>query len=326
MKYVATPSSLVDLLRDRDSFFVIGHIEPDGDCICSALALCHFLHRIGKTAIPINEGPFDRREIAEFKDYFESEITEELWNEHRDAAVVVVDCSTLDRIGRIGGQLRDMPVAVIDHHTAGEDFGDIQFINPTAPATSLLIQQVIEDLGESPDAEESELIFFAFATDTGFFRHIDQDSALSFEYVSRLVAAGASPKYMYQRITGGKTLESKKHLGFLLQKADLVADSRAIIVTETAEETARFGRQNRDSDGFYQHMLSVDGVEAVAILRENEDGNITGGLRSKRVLDVGKLAQEFGGGGHQRAAGFSTPGDLHKIRQELTARLTQLLG
>jgi phosphoesterase RecJ-like protein len=325
MKYKPTPPKLLDFIRSYDSFFVVSHIEPDGDCICSSLALCHFLTRIGKTAYPINQGPFERKEIAEYSELFIPRITQKLRKREPNSGVIVLDCSTLDRIGDVGKDLAGLEISVIDHHTSGEVFGDIRFINPTSPATSLLVQQVIEDLGYQPDGEESELIFFAFATDTGFFRHIDKDSALSFEYISRLVAAGASPKSMYHRITGGKSLASKKHLGLLLQKAESVAEGKAVIVLETKEETAEYGRENRDSDAFYQHMLSVQGVEAVIILRENSDGAITGGLRSKGYLDVGELAATFGGGGHQRAAGFSVTAELSEVYDQILQSLIPAL-
>lgn len=326
MKRIPIPAALLAAVSDTSSFFIVSHINPDGDCVCSSLALASFLRRLGKKTVLVNPGPFTRAEIKEYEPLFKSRIDPDTRSSHPEAAVIVVDCSTIDRIGPVAEDITGNTVIVIDHHSSGEDFGDVRFINESAPAVSLMIQELIEELGFEPTSEESDLLFYAFSTDTGFFRHLGADSSLSFEYVSRMVAAGASPKAVYSRISRGKNILSKRHLGLLLDKMESYENDKIVLVLETAEETKRFGRENRESDAFYQQVLAIESVEIIALLREDEPGTVNGGLRSKKFVDVGAIAQEFGGGGHQRAAGFLAKESLSETKRLLLPLLIGALN
>jgi len=319
MNTVPIPSRLIEFLEAHDHFYIFSHVEPDGDCIGSSLALGSFLRRKGKSITYVNPGPFDRPEISPLAPLFESSISA------AQGAGIVVDCSTLDRLGSVASQVSHLELAVIDHHSSGEDFGHIRWINTSSPATGLMIQMVIMAMGEFPTLEEAEHIFFAFATDTGFFRHLNDTSSFSFSLVSDLVKAGVSPKEMFHRVNGGSSFEAKKHLGLLLGAMEEYSNKRIILVAETLQMTQIFGRKNRESDTFYQQCMTIGEVEVVALLREDEDGSITGGLRSRSFLDVGSLAAEMGGGGHQRAAGFRVSGPLEEVKKRLLGLLQEAM-
>lgn len=304
MQYTPVPPPLIDLIASRDIFYLVSHVDPDGDCIGSSLALGEFLNRLGKKVEYFNEGPFGRREIMEFARFFHPGFTTEHKGEKDHAVAIVLDCSTLDRIGSLADDVADMTTAVIDHHSSGRDFGDVQFINPSCPSTSLLVQQLIESLGEKPTLKESEYIFFAFATDTGFFRHLGENTQASFQLVAKLVEAGASPRRMYEQISSGVSLKSRQHLGMLLNRVESRLNGRFLYTWENLEEIKRYGRTNRDSDSLYQQLMNVEGVEILLVLREEEPGKAAGSIRTRELIDAGKLAARFGGGGHARAAGF----------------------
>ena len=290
------------------------------------MALASFLRRCSKKVVQLNSGPFLRGEIKSWAPNFLQELPTDFASDHPRAPIIVLDCSTIDRTGEAGENLGKRQTIIIDHHSAGDSEGDIQFVNTSAPATSLLILDLIEAMGERPTKEEAELLFFAFATDTGYFRHLDEGTELSFQYVSRLVAAGASPKRVYGQLAGGKTFASRQHLGMLLHSMSSLADGKLIFVKESKADTDRFGRENRDSDAFYQQALGVDGVEAIAVLREDAPGRVTGGLRSKSWVDCGSIAEALGGGGHLRAAGFMFEGSLDAAEAKLLPLLSEALS
>jgi phosphoesterase RecJ-like protein len=100
---------------------------------------------------------------------------------------------------------------------------------------------------------------------------------------------------------------------------------RAVSTYETLEDARRFGKEHRDSDSLYSHLQGIAGVELVMLIREEEPGRCTVGLRSHGVIDVGALARRFGGGGHTRAAGFSWEGDRAAAEQALIDRLADSL-
>jgi phosphoesterase RecJ-like protein len=324
MEFIKPPEDLISLIIRSKTIGIISHLEPDADCIGSSLALGSFLERINKKVWHFNSGPFDRPEIRSYASHF---ITPEQLpiSSHTPDLFIVVDCSTIERIHPFEPMVHTTPVIVIDHHTSGKPFGSISWINPSSPSTTLLIQQLIEAMGSTPTLQEAELIFLGFATDTGYFRHLDESSSLAFEQISRIVKKGVSPKAMYYQVTGGKQLAARKHLAMLILASEELFQGKVILACETKEMTDRYGRTNRDSDGYYQQMLGVEGVEILVVLREDGDGSITGGLRSLHTWDMGKMASEFYGGGHERAAGFKIPGQMYEIKEKILGYLSELL-
>ncbi len=314
----AGPSrDLVQFLSSYETYYLVGHIEPDGDCLASSLALGSYLARMGKTVKHFNEGPFFRPEVKRFESRFRTTLRVEEVRKDQGAAAVILDCSTPDRVGKLGDALRELPTAVIDHHSAGKPYGDVAYIASTAPSTSILVQKTIEAAGDPLTAEEAELILFALSTDTGFFRHLDIGSEEAFAATSRLVAAGASPKRVFDMIYGGKTLASRKLMARVLGRTQTLGNGRYMITYETAADTGEFGRENRDSDTLYQLLMGTRGCEVIAVLREETESSCTGSLRSSEDVDVGAIAQRFGGGGHKRAAGFLVERPWQVVMEEL---------
>ncbi|MFP4302820.1 MAG: DHH family phosphoesterase [Spirochaetaceae bacterium] len=318
MQRQPVPEELLQFLRDFDHFHVLGHIEPDGDCIGSQIALALFLNRSGKKAHLVNPGPFERAEVRHFASRFASELPRRTSEQE---AVIILDSSTLDRIGDLAAQLDGRPVAVIDHHASGEHFGDIRFVDPSIPATTLMVQAVIESFEETPAPDEASMLFFGLATDTGFFRFLDQNGGDVFHAAGRLTDAGASPRESSALISGGRTFASRKLIGRLLERATSHAGGRFILTYMTAAERREFGKENRDSDTLYQLLLSIEECEVIAFVREESETVCKGSLRATSEIDVGEIATHLGGGGHQKAAGFLNRGSL----QETTAKVVRLV-
>lgn len=310
------PSELINAFRTFETFILLGHMEPDGDALSSQLALGSFLKRRGKTVILVSPGPFDRPEIAYQEKLFLKHIPSGL--SKISALIVILDCSTIDRISYLGKEVSEFTKAVIDHHSSGESFGDIRYIDATAPSVTFMIQQIIEAFKETPTLEEAGLLLFGLATDTGFFRHLENKSGSVLKAAGRLVEAGASPKDAHYQMYGNRTFKSRKLLGTLLTKAESVCNGRVIITRETKEEVSLFGKENRDSDMLYQLLFSITGVVVIVLLRYENDSEISVGLRSIDKIDVGAVAKSFGGGGHIKAAGFTWNGTFDEIEKHLT--------
>ncbi|MDR1106213.1 MAG: bifunctional oligoribonuclease/PAP phosphatase NrnA [Treponema sp.] len=309
------PPELVAFIREGSAFLVAGHKEPDGDCVGSQLALCSVLERLGKRVLACSAGPFKRTEIKPYEHRFTARPGPE---EREGARVIMVDCSAPERAGDLSPFLEKLPVAVIDHHKTG-DHGPSGaespvYLDPGAPSTTFMVQRLVEALGLELTEEEAGLLFFGLCTDTGFFRHVDSDGAETFAAASRLIRAGASPKRAFLAINGGKNLDSRRLLGLILSRAESHFGGRLILSCEELEETARFGLEGRDSDSLYQLLQSVEGVEAIVIIRQEEPGTCTIGLRSRDAVDVAAVAAALGGGGHKNAAGASSPGTIAPLR------------
>lgn len=312
------PTDVTDFLLRHKTYYLVAHIEPDGDCLASALALGMYLNRVHKKHVRyLDAGPFDRREVQHLAAQFEGRLPAGTRSEDPDPAVVVLDCSGPDRIGPLAADIEGLPTAVVDHHATGESFGDVAFVDPSSAATCYLVQLIIEALGDTPSQDEAELLLFGIATDTGYFRHTESGAAGLFMAVSRLLQAGASPKLAHQQMFGGYRLASRFLLARLINRARVLEGGAAIVTWETLGDIEEFGRHSRDSDTLYELLFAVEGVRLIGLIREEPDGKCAGSLRSIDTIDVSEVAVLFGGGGHRRAAGFTITGPIDVVRDQV---------
>jgi phosphoesterase RecJ-like protein len=317
------PEALTAFISAHESFLIMGHQEPDGDCIGSQLALGSLLTRLGKKVKQYSHGPFKRAEINRYSPLFAPRI--DAFDKVPRPGVFIVDCSTLDRIGDLQQDILGLDVAVIDHHAVGEPFGSARWIEPKRPSTTWMIHGLMTAMGMVPTVEEAYWLFLGLATDTGFFRHLEAGSEDTFDTAAALTAAGASPKAVFQQIHGGKVLANQKLMGLVLSRTESHFDGRVLYSWEDLKDRVLLGAENRESDIIYQTLQGVTGTELVVLLRQDTDSTVTGGLRSRSYLDVGALAQKFGGGGHVRASGFSCPGTVAEIKARLLDEVSLVL-
>jgi phosphoesterase RecJ-like protein len=319
LKPVPVPPALLDFILTGAKFLLAGHLEPDGDSVGSQLALASALRRLGKEAIACSAGPFKRTEIRPYASAF---LTRPGDAEREGARLIILDCGSPDRLGDLAPLLRGLPTAVIDHHAvgdfaAGEDSDPLRYLNPDAPATAFLVLELIDALGLSLNAEEAELLLFGLATDTGYFRHVDQGGAETFSCAARLIRSGANPKQAYQAIYGGKTLDSRILIGKILSRAQSWYGGKLILSVESLEDNRRYGLEGRDSDSFYQLLQTVAGMEAAVVIRQESPDHCTLGFRSRDAVDVAAVAAQFGGGGHKNAAGVRIAGTIEALRPKV---------
>ena len=327
------PIKFLDFITEGSKFIVAGHIEPDGDCVGSQLALVSLLRRLGKEALPCSAGPFKRPEVKPYESFFTAAPDDSALAAARaDARVIIVDCSTLDRTGDLQPFLQGLPAAVIDHHgtPAPVEWPACKDVN--ALSTTFLVLKLFGALGMQPSKEEAELLFFGLCTDTGFFRHVDGGSvgdnigAQTFQAAADLVRAGANPKAVFAAMYGEKSFASRKLIGHILLRAEALFGGKLILSAEEYEETSRLGLEGRDSDTLYQLLQSVAGVQAIVIIRQESPENCTVGFRSKDWVDVRSIAESFGGGGHKNAAGLFIKGTIAELKPQIIQAFEGVFG
>ncbi len=312
---------------EKNSFFIIvGHKEPDGDCISSCLAMASLIKKTGKQYQLLSAGPFKRQEIHKYEDLFSSTMQFMTQEERNATGLVILDCSELSRLGDIDGDFTGLDTFIIDHHKTSECGDDVlSIINPTAPATACLVQLLFEQIVGPLDSETAKTLFFGMATDTGFFRFLSADSAEVFKSTARMVAAGANPREAYDEMTSGKPYLTRKLIGIMLDHAERYYNGKLIVTYETIEDTRKYGTEGRDSDALYQLLLAVDGVEAVVFIRQETENSCTAGFRSRDDIDVSVVAASFGGGGHKNASGMSVEGKLDTLIPEICKKFARIL-
>ena len=325
----SVPDGLLGYIKSGEIFLIVGHKEPDGDCVGSQLALASVLRRMGKETVVYSPGPYKRTEIIPYQKYFHpiTEISAKLQEfklQKKELRLIIVDCAGLDRTGELMDSLEGYPKAVIDHHRKGEFEEQMKgapeypcYLDGNAPSTTFMIHKLIIALGLEITTEEAEFLFFGLCTDTGFFRHVDSGGAETFDLAAALIRAGANPKATYTAIYDGKSLGSRKLLGNILARSESFFEGRLILSFEEYEETCRLGVDGRDSDSMYKLFQAVAGVEAIAFIRQETIDKCTVGFRSRSWVDVGNIAKSFGGGGHKNAAGFSKYGTINELKPKI---------
>jgi len=323
LNQISVPQKLLDFIEKGNKFLVAGHKDPDGDSVGSQLALSSALQRIGKVAIPCSAGPFKRSELVEYKDRFVTILNE---NDIKDSYAIVVDCSSLSRTGNIEKYLEALPIVSIDHHILTHK-DDIAFcFNHKSPSTTCMILKVMEALGLEPTKEEAELLLFGLCSDTGFFRHIDENEPMAFEYAEKLTCFGASPKRIFSKMHGEKTLGSRYLIGIQLSRVKSYFEGKLLMTTEEYEETEHFAKEGRDFDALYQLLQTIKDAEAIVVIRQETPENCTVAFRSKDSINVASIAEIFGGGGHKNAAGAGIAGTIETLYPQILSAFTDIFS
>lgn len=307
------PQKLLEFLSAYENFIIAGHKEPDGDCIGSCLAMSFFLKRKNKNCILMSAGPFKRTEIKEYENLFTNklEISDKI--NPKTTGLIILDCSGFDRVGEIAELIKDFNYIIIDHHATNTEKSDSSLIMTDAPSTTYLIQSIIEEMEGKLTKEEADALFFGLCTDTGFFRHLDDRSAEVFAHASRLIEAGANPKQTFMKMNGGKKFESRLLISRILNRMKSYYDGKLVISYETYDDLKELGLESRDSDILYQLIQTMEGVEAICIVRQESPTHCSVGFRSLDKVDVSKIASSFGGGGHKQASGLYIEGKFDEL-------------
>ena len=319
-------NSFKKFINNHNFFIVIGHKEPDGDCISSCLGIAEILKHYNKQYQLLSAGPFKRTEIQKFEKQFTNEMEFLSEEERKQTGLIICDCSEMHRLGEIEGDLKNLDTFVIDHHKTAEIPNNAEYIiYSNSPAASLLVQLLYENCVGKLTEKIAKILYFGLMTDTGFFRFLTNKDTETFLASARLVEAGANPRETYDEITSGKSYQSRKLLGVMLNHAETYLDGKLIVTYETLEDTKKYGQEGRDSDALYSALLAVKNVEAVVFVRQETDSNCTAGFRSKDRVDVSSVAAKFGGGGHKNASGLSTQGKIETLIPAIVKEFARII-
>jgi phosphoesterase RecJ-like protein len=308
-----------DAIRARSTFLLTSHARPDGDSIGSQVALAAALRAHGKTVRMVNR---DRPPSAFLALPGVSAIEVAPQVEGDFDALIVLECSDLSRPGVAG--LDGYYTINIDHHPGNAMYGAINWFDGGASACGEQVAAVIDVLGVPWTPEIGSAIYLAILTDTGGFRH-SHITGRTFEWCRRATEAGVDAAALARLVYEQSTIGKLKLIGALLDGMEVTADGRVAVLALDDALLARTGATPEDTDGLINMPLMAAGIQAVALVRSEANGDVRVSLRSKGATDVRLVAAEFGGGGHTNASGFTQRGDLGDVRRGVVDRLTRAL-
>lgn len=308
-------SQVVELIETKHAFGITTHIKPDGDGVGSSLGLCWLLRSLGKEAEVIVHGevPIAYRSLPGADDIRDVSSIDNKYD-----AVFVIECSDLQRPG-IAGLDREFTVN-IDHHATSEHFGTINWIDSTASAVGEMIYNLCKAIGGRITKDIAECVYMALVTDTGSF-HFSNTSERTLKVASELVKAGARPAKISEAVYNNYPWSRIELMRQVLGTVRRDESGRIAMIRQTLEMETSSGAVDGDNNGFVNIPLAANEIVAAVYMREIGPGKFRASLRSKGDINVAKVAEKFGGGGHRNASGLSIDGDWDECEKTIVAAL-----
>jgi phosphoesterase RecJ-like protein len=296
---------------------VCSHARPDGDAVGSILAMGMLLEQMGKHADLVMS---DR--IPNIYSGLPGTANIRL-AQHVDGpydAAILLECDGLERTS-LGG-LEQFFLVNIDHHVSGQEYGQLNWIDPSAVSVGELVFKLVKAAGATLTPQMATCLYTTVLTDTGGFCYGSM-KASTFGMAQELVAAGANPARISQDVYFSTPASKLLLLGSAL--ANLKRQGRLAWLWVTHQDVVRSCAAEEDCEGIVNFALCIHGVEAAVFLRELPDRRIRIGLRSKGLLNVAVVAEQLGGGGHKTAGGCTLEGPLPRAIEEVLAILHPLV-
>ncbi|MCB6200379.1 DHH family phosphoesterase [Extibacter muris] len=305
------------LLAQADSIAIGGHVRPDGDCVGSCMGLYQYIREIyvdKEVDVYLEDIPDVHKFIEATKD-----IRHEIAGKKVYDLFICLDCGDEDRLGfslplfQSAGR-----TFCVDHHVSNREFADVNYIYPDASSTSELIYNLIDK--DRISKQVAEALYLGIVHDTGVFQY-SCASPSTFEAAADLLRKGIDGPKIIEDTFYEKTYAQNQVLGRALLESILLLEGRCIASYITKQQMEFYGVDAKDLDGIVSQLRVTKGVETALFMYELEPNVCKVSLRSKDTVDVSRIAQYFGGGGHKKAAGFSMAGTPHDVMNNVIRQI-----
>ena len=326
--------AVADAIRAHDRFLVTTHENPDGDALGSLLGITLGLRDLGKDAVMFLSG--DVPLPAEYRFMPLDDMLRGMPPaDTADRVVLAADCANDSRLGAAAETLLKAPLVInVDHHHDNTRFGQINCVVADASSTGEIARDLLGELGVGLTAEIAEPLYVAVVTDTGRFMY-SNTTPKAHRVAAELIEAGVDVQRVFRAVYESIQFPKLKLLARALERAQLYDGGRIVVSWLRAADFAEVGAEEPFSEGIIDFLRAVEGSELAVLIREPPRSRPDAprhriSLRSNvDGLDVSAIARASGkGGGHVRAAGFSSEDSMDEItdfiRREYAAATSQV--
>lgn len=314
---------ILEGIRESQTICVAGHVRPDGDCVGSQLGLALALQGQGKKVVCWNEDPLPKK--LAFLD------REGLMQQPEPGrpfdCVIATDSASFERLGTVGPCIQERKLFInIDHHASNTRYADLNWINARQPSTGELIFRLLRAGNWAVTAPIADCLFTAISTDTGSFQY--PTTRPSTYYVAgKLVDRGANLARICDEVYQSYPLSRARLLRHVYTRFRLTHRDRIAYYWLKKADYARTGATKEDAEGLIDHIRAIEPVVVACVFEEMEPDLVRISLRSKsEKVDVGAIANQFGGGGHAAAAGARIPGTPLSVQRRVLNALRKALN
>ncbi|SDY64848.1 phosphoesterase RecJ domain-containing protein [Modestobacter sp. DSM 44400] len=301
-----------------------GHVQPDADALGSVLALAEGLRRRGAQVCATFPGPFRLPASLSWLPGAASLVPSTEVPAAPDV-FVSLDASSPGRLGELAGLLDSAGTSVvIDHHASNPGFGSVQLVVPDAPATVVLVAELLDGLEVEWDTQLATCLYAGLAADTGSFR-FGNTAPGTHELAARLLRTGIDHAAISQRLFDTAPFGWLRLLSLVTGRAELEPDVGAGLVWTWAStaEARECGLPGDQLEALVDVVRATEEADVACVVKGQDDGSWVVSMRSRGATDVAGVAIALGGGGHRAAAGYSSFADLQttvaRLRSELAA-------
>jgi phosphoesterase RecJ-like protein len=266
---------VIAAIKKYKRFLVTAHVNPEGDSLCSQLAMKELLIALGKEAFLIDSDP-----VPEHYKFLPkiNEISNDVGVKPVFDAALILDCPTLKRIGAVARLVsKDNAIINIDHHISNEKFGDVNWVDPNASSTGEMVYRLFKEMDVPLTREIALSIYIAILTDTGSFNY-DNTSTVTHEIAGELLGYGLDPAMVSESVYERRTIEDIKFLGMVLSTLKLNHTGEVAYLEITRKMLDDTGADITKSEGFINYARSIDGVKVAVLFKE--------GLKDRKKINV----------------------------------------
>lgn len=308
-------------LKGISSVAISGHIRPDGDCVGSTLAVYNYI----ATYYPEIDVDLYLESIPDVFLFLKNadKICHSSDEDKVHDLFIVLDCGDEKRLGSfVKYYLAAKHTLCIDHHVSNQAFAEDNYIIPDASSTCELVFNMIEQ--DKITKEIAECLYTGMVHDTGVFQY-SCTSADTMQKAGILMEKGIDYPAIVSNTFYLKTYDQNRILGYTLLNSKLYLDGKVIIGCLTKEDLETFHCTTKDLDGIVNQLRVTQGIEVAVFLYESEDGSFKASFRVMGDVNVAEIAQNFGGGGHVKAAGCNIFGEIDEVIEQILDEIKKRL-
>lgn len=308
--------AIIDLIREKQSFLMLLHVNPDGDSLGSTIGLGLALEQAGKKVTMVLADPIP--DVYRFLPGIDRMVHYTQVHDRHDA-VFFLDCGDLERTGPAASviALADLKVN-IDHHISNTLYGDLNYIDSRCAAVGEQVYRMLHVLDYPLNEDIATALYTSIVTDTGSFK-FENTTVDTHLIASHLLTYDVKPQLVSQAIYDSKTLPGLRLLELALKTLELNSTGEIASISVTREMMSISGAKDEETEGLINFPRSLKGVELALMFKESADGSLRISLRSKKYVNASRLAGLWDGGGHARAAGCTVSGNLPDVKKALMA-------
>jgi phosphoesterase RecJ-like protein len=312
-------NDIVKIFESNDNYLILTHKSPDGDTLGTGFALCYFLRAMGKKANVVNSDSFPDRYNFMYAEYTPQEFDVKY--------VIAVDVADPKLLGSnlLEYQQEGVVDLCIDHHISNKAFAKQTYVDPTASAAALIMYEIFKFSGREISDLTAKCLYTGIATDTGCFKY-ENTTPKAHIACAELMAYNIDFACVNRKMFDVKSRGRMEVEQAVINKMEYFYGGQCSVIALTTELMENCGVDPAEFDGLASIPLSVEGVKIGITVKQRHEDVFKISVRTTEELDASQFCQQFGGGGHIRAAGCEIQGTLEEVKEKLLKAVGEICG